>query len=169
MTIFGRHPDTRTLSLFAGGDLGTLAQRLVSRHVSRCEECRSTVASYSQVRTEIAQHSVVPDIDFEALAHNARVAVEQQQSGIRVGDRWRWKAAIGGLAATVLIAVTIIPVERDEGPAPAVATGQLDHELTRLPAAFDGMAAQITSEGHLAVRVFHHGSGTLTITEYYAP
>ena len=169
MTIFGRHPDERTLSLFAGGDLGTLAQRFVSRHVSRCEECRSAVASYSRVRTEIAEHSGVPDIDFEALAHNARVAVEQRRSEIRVGDSWRWKAAIGGLAATVLIAVAIIPMERDESPAPAVATGQQAPELTRLPAAFDGMAAQITSEGHLAVQAFHQGSGTLTITEYYAP
>ena len=169
MTILDRHPDERTLSLFAGGDLGALAQRFTARHVNRCEACRTAVASYSRVRTEIVGHSAVPDIDFEALAHNARVAAEQRRSEIRVGDRWRWKAAIGGLAAMVLIAVTIIPMKRDESPAPAVAAGQLNPELTRLPTAFDGMAAQITSEGHLAVRVFHQGSGTLTITEYYAP
>ena len=169
MTIFGRHPDERTLSLFAGGDLGALAQRFISRHVSRCEACRFAVASYSRVRTEIAGHSAVPDVDFEALAHNTRVALEQRRSESRVGERWRWKAAVGGLAATVLVAVAIIPIERDESPAPAVAIGQLDPELTRMPAAFDGMAAQVTSEGHLAVQVFHQGSGTMTITEYYAP
>lgn len=169
MTLFVRHPDERTLSLFAGGDLGTLAQRFISRHVSRCEACRSTVASYSRVRTELAEHSAVPDVDFEALAHNTRVALEQRRSESRVGNRWRWKAAVGGLAATVLVAVAIIPLERDQSPAPAIATGQLDPELTRLPAEFDGMAAQVTSDGHLAVQVFHPGSGTMTITEYYAP
>ena len=169
MNILGRHPDEQTLSLFAGGDLGALAQRMVSRHVNRCEACRAAVASYSRVRTEVAGHSAVPDVDFEALAHNARVALEQRRSESRVGDRWRWKAAVGGLAATALIAVALIPMEREESPAPAVATGQLDPDLTRLPAAFDGMAAQITSEGHLAVRAFHQGSGTMTITEYFAP
>ena len=169
MRVFGRHPDEQTLSLFAGGDLGALARRFVSRHVNRCEECRTAVASYSRVRTEIAGHSAVPDVDFAALAHNARVALEQQRSEIRVVDRWRWKAAVGGLAATCLVAVAFIPMERGESPAPPVATGQLDPDLTRLPTAFDGLAAQITSEGHLAVRAFHQGSGTMTITEYYAP
>ena len=169
MNIFHRHPDERTLSLFAGSDLGPLAQRFVSRHVKRCELCRSVVASYSQVRTEIAGHSAVPEVDFEALAHNARVALEQRQSEIQVGNRWRWKAAVGGLAATVLVAVALIPMENDQSSTPTVATGQLDPGLTSLPTGLEGMAAQITSEGHLAVRAFHQGSGTMTITEYYAP
>ena len=169
MNIFHRHPDEQTLSLFAGGDLGALAQRLVSRHVNRCTVCSSAVASYSRVRNEIAGCSAVPEVDFEALAHNARVAVEQRRSEIRVDSRWRWKAAAGVAATAALIAVTLIPVEREEPPAQAMAIGQLDPDLTRLPAAFDGMAAQITSEGYLAVRAFHQGSGTMTITEYYAP
>ncbi len=169
MSIFHRHPDEQTLSLFAGGDLGTLSQRLVSRHVDRCKTCRSAVASYARMRAEVAGHSTVPDIDFKALAHNARVVVEQRRPEIRARGRWRSKAAVAGLAATALVVIALVPKGRDEAPAPAIATAQPDPSPTLLPAAFEGMAAQVTSDGHLAVRAFHQGSGTMTITEYYAP
>jgi len=161
--------DEHTIALHAGGDLGRLRRWLVDRQLARCPQCKAAVSEYSEVLDELARAHPVPEIDFDALAHNVRVAAAQSRPvrGRRTG--WRWRAAAGaGLAAVVLGMLVLIPDSDDsEADSPLVATS-----IPALPAQmgpWDGDDVQLTSTGSLRVQAYHSGSGALTITDYYAP
>ena len=167
MRFFDWHPGERLLSLFAGNDLGALQSRLVRRHVARCDACANSVAGYVSLRAELARAQPMPDVNFGALARQIRAAAAVDPPARRTGH-WRWHLAEAGLAAAIAIAV-LVPVETD-GPADAGIVSTLpDEAVWSVPEAFVGTEAQLTAEGGLTVRAFHAGSGTLTITEYYAP
>lgn len=51
----GRHPSETDLALLAGGDCGWLQRFRVNRHVARCGDCRDTLASFSELRSETMQ------------------------------------------------------------------------------------------------------------------
>ncbi len=77
-----RHPSEADLAMFASGDSGWLRELQLKRHVSRCGDCRDTVASYGEVRTAL-QEVPLPD----ALANEAgwnRMAGEMR-ANIRLG------------------------------------------------------------------------------------
>ena len=169
MKIFDRHPHERALSLFAGNDLGPLRRLLVRRHLANCEACADTVASYESLRAELASAAPVPAVDFEALSRQIRAAVAAE---ITPETRWRWhgKATAGAaLAASVLVAVVFLFQQGDEpGPQSLAVAEPADHAWKE-PFDAESVDFQITSEGGLSAQAFHPASGTLTITDYYAP
>ena len=162
------HPNERLLSLLAGNDLGVLPRQLVRRHVARCDQCASTVAGFQGLRSELARAKPVPEMDFEALAHQIRAAAALDPIRPSAG-RWRWNAAAGaGLAAAIAVAL-LLPVENRDSHEPDM-VGAIPSEATwSMPGTGAGTEAQLTAEGGLTVRAFHSGSGTLTVTDYYAP
>lgn len=169
MKRFRRHPDEATLALLAGDDLAPLSRLRVGAHVKRCEACRAIVASYARMRTEVAEGSAVPEVDFAALAHRVRVEAEQQRerTGISVG--WRRKAAYAALGAAALAIALILPFPADETPDRDTAAERLAYDAMPALEQFQGTEAQVTSDGSLSVRTYHQASGSLTITDYYAP
>ncbi len=170
MTQLRRHPDNTSLTLFAGGDLGLVRRWLVGRHVLECPQCRAAVSAYRVDRERLRQELPVPEIDFAALAHRVRVTAEQ--GGLETPPRagWRWKtAAAAGLVATAAILALVVPNRGVDDPDPQRAAVQQLHPDGQA-ALFDaGAEAQVTARGSLSARAFHPGSGTMTITEYYAP
>ena len=169
MKIFDRHPHERALALFAGNDLGSLQRLLVRRHLARCETCEDTVASYQRLRAELAGAAPVPAVDFEALSRQIRAAVAAE---IAPETRWRWHGkatARAALAASVLVAALLLFRQGDEpGPA-SLAVAEPSEDVWRGPFDADTVDFQITSEGGLSAQAFYPASGTLTITDYYAP
>lgn len=169
MKRFDRHPDEFTLALLAGGDLAPLSRLRVGAHVKRCEACRKTVADHARQRSDIAERSVVPEVDFAALAHRVRVEAEQRRgrAGIFIG--WRRKTAFAALAAAALAVALILPFPGDESSDQGTPVEDLAYDTTPTLAQFEGTGAQITSDGSLSVRTYHQASGAMTITDYYAP
>ena len=169
MKIFDRHPHERALSLFAGNDLGPLQRRLIRRHLARCETCADTVVSYKGLRAELAGAAPVPDVDFLALSRQIRAAVAAE---IAPETPWRWhrKATAGAaLAASVLVAALFLFQQGDEpGPA-SLAVAEPSERVWKGPFDAESVEFQITSEGGLSAQAFYPASGTLTITDYYAP
>lgn len=169
MNRFTRHPDQLTLSLLAGDDLAPLARLRVRSHVKRCEACRRTVASYARIRSDVAAGSVVPEVDFAALSHKARVAAEQRRDRASIPVRWRRKVAYAAFAAAALALTLILPFPKDESSERVAPVEGLAYDEAPVMAHLEGTETQITSDGSLSVRAYDQASGTMTITEYYAP
>lgn len=164
-----RHLDEHTVALHAGGDLGRLRRWLADRHLAGCKKCKAAVNDYAGVLDELARARPVPEIDFDALAHNVRVAAVQARPIRSAQTGRRWRAAVGaGLAAVALGMLVLIPETDDSGADSTLVA-------TSIPAVpeplgpWDAEDVQLTSTGSLRVQAFHSGSGALTITDYYAP
>ncbi len=168
MRGIGRHPSERTLSLLAGGDLGAGARWLAARHLERCPQCGESLAAFVRDRAELRPGPPVAEPDFGALAHRARVEAEQVPRRTPLRSGWLPKgAAAAGLAA---VALAIFLFGRGGNPdPPATARTGAPPPASRLPLAYRGAETQVTAGGGLSVRAFHAASGTLTVTEYYAP
>lgn len=183
MRIFGGHPRERDLALFAGGELGPLSRWRIERHLESCAACKAEAAAYFHLSAELSELAELPDIDWNALARNIRAAAARDAPG-RLPPRfgWDWKTAAAPAAAACL-ALAVWAVRENPPPAPASPAGS----PPAVSAAADGFAeergapysaaldewsspdAQITAEGRLSMRSFDARSGTMTITEYYAP
>ncbi len=168
MTVPGRHPTEQALSLFAGGDLSPLRKRMVGRHVARCEACRATVAAHARIRERLARAALTPDVDFEALSHRIRKTAALDSPGWD----WRWRAVTGMAAVAAACAAVLLLPERvgDGRPEPAPVTESMPAPpLHAGDFPLDPTESQITPRGGLSVRSFDAVSGTLTITDYFAP
>ena len=163
-----RHPSEHSLSLFAGSDLGIPTRWLVAVHVRKCPRCSSTVAAYREISDELRRELPSPQVDFHALAHLIQVGARAAGTagGAAQGWRWHWKAvagaAMGAAALALFLALPFREPEPSTGHHPELAG-------THVPLLHEGIETRVTARGRLSVRAFHDGSGTLTVTEYYAP
>lgn len=174
MRFRGRHPTEQALSLFAGGDLSPLRDRLVRRHVARCVDCRATVEEYEEIRGRLARAAQVPAIDFEALSHRIRTSagLNPPGSGAAAGRDWRLGALTGVAAvAAACAAILLLPEGAgDDHSEPASVTESIaPPPQFPMHVSVDLTQSQITPSGGLSVRSFDSASGTLTITDYYVP
>ena len=169
MKFLSRHPDERTLSLLAGRDLRGPERYFARRHVQRCEACRATVEDYVRTRDLVAREASLPEVDFAALKHRVRVAVEHERGASPAGAGRRRQAVAAVLASAIIVVAALLRMAGVEFSRPEAAVTQIGREAEPLAVPFDRTRAQITSDGNLSMRVFHEGSGTMTITDYYAP
>ena len=108
-----RHPSEVDLALLAGGECGLLTRFRLNRHVARCGDCRDTVASFSELRTEtrLAGEDILPEIDWQRLASEMRANIHL---GLAAGEcvreipasarGWGWKPQLAiGMAGVVLL------------------------------------------------------------------
>src|SRR5262245_25424786 len=77
------HPDTATLALHAGGDLGWFEAWKTARHVARCGECRDEVAAYQDMRQALPQLSEPPDLAWDRIADEMRANI---RLGLSAGE-----------------------------------------------------------------------------------
>ena len=73
-----RHPCEAELALLAGGDCGLFARLRLNRHVARCGDCRDTVASFGEWRSEVnefAGNYAVQGLDWDHLAGEMRANI----------------------------------------------------------------------------------------------
>jgi hypothetical protein len=77
-----RHPSEVDLALFAGGDCGFWQRFRLNSHVSRCGDCKDTLASFGELR------SVVREVELPQVVSNEadwnRIAGEMR-ANIRLG------------------------------------------------------------------------------------
>lgn len=169
MKIFDPHPGERALSLYAGGDLGLLQREVVKRHLPRCRACRATVASYESLRADLAAEARIPEVDFEALSRQVLAAVALE---LPPATRWRRYGRLtagAGLAAAALVGTLYVFPLGERTTRTAVVVAEPPYGAWERPWDSGSVDSQVTSDGHLSVEAFYPGTGTLTITDYYAP
>jgi len=77
------HPDSATLALHAGGDLGWFREWRTARHVARCGECRDQVAAYREMRELLPELSRLPGLPWNRLAAEMRANI---RLGLAAGE-----------------------------------------------------------------------------------
>src|SRR6185312_16953966 len=109
--MMNRQPSEADLALLAGGDCGPVQRFLLNRHVSGCGDCRDTVASFSELRSEL-RDLPAPDMDWNRLAgemraniHLGLVAGECVKTAPVVAERQNWVPRFAvGMAGVILLA-----------------------------------------------------------------
>jgi hypothetical protein len=72
------HPSEATLALYAGRDLGFVAQWRTGRHLAGCGRCRSEVEVYAELREALPELGALPDLHWNRLA-------AEMKANIRLG------------------------------------------------------------------------------------
>ena len=161
--------DEHTIALHAGDDLGRLRRWLADRHLARCPQCKAAVNTYAGVLDELSQARPVPAIEFDAMAHNVRVAAAQSRPIRGAQTRWRWRFAAGAGLVTVALGMLVLMPNSDDSETDSTLAATSVPALPEQAGPWDGDDVQLTGTGSLRVQAFHSGSGALTITDYYAP
>jgi hypothetical protein len=163
-----RHPEGKTLALYAGGDLSFGSKLAIRAHLLQCAECEHEVDLLSRARQVLRQDAAQGTLTaFEAIADwralesemvgNIVVGVAAARCIDKVGHRNHWLARSAIAAGIVLLFavgwMTHIPSEQT-----AHLTSTISHYLRPSPPAPLGNAVQATPVG-LAV-----GSQGVTLT-----
>jgi len=133
MNVFAAHPTEQDLALFAGGELGPLSRWRIERHLESCGACKTEAAEYFHLTDKLSVLAEIPDLDWDALAHNIRVAASHAAPEPRpAATRWIWGASAAFAGGLCLL--LIVQVSRQEQPtsaldavnSPLAITAQLD-------------------------------------------
>ena len=117
------HPSETDLALLAGGDCGRWQRFFLNRHVARCGDCRDTLASFTELRSETLELSsnnagVMPETDWNRLAGEIRANIRLGlAAGECVGEAptailpvsWKPRLAIAAVCVLLLAGAGIFP------------------------------------------------------------
>ena len=188
-----RHPGEADLALYAGGELGWLARRLVDRHVAGCPDCREWAAAFRALRRQVRAEgeALVPE------AHWARLAAEMTANihlGLEAGScvgpvrfeprpvRWpgfRTLAAYSGALAAIAVALFLwqpAPVAQppvDSSQVVLAASGggiEFQGAGTSLRLQHDhsrGVTLSVSAQGAMRARFVDAETGQITINNVY--
>lgn len=113
--MIGNHPSEADLALLAGGDCGFFTRLRLNRHVARCGDCRDTVASFSELRSEVGEFAgthAIHGLDWDRMAGEMRANIrlgldagECVRQTPAAGRNWNWTPRFAmGLAGVLLLA-----------------------------------------------------------------
>ncbi len=115
MNLLAAHPTEKDLALFAGGELGPLSRWRIERHLESCGACKTEAAEYFHLSDKLSALAEVPDVDWDALAHNIRVAASNATPEPRSATtRWIW--GVSGACASAVCLVLVIQVTKQPQP-----------------------------------------------------
>ena len=77
------HPNSATLALHAGGDLGWFRGWRTARHVARCGECRDEAAAYREMRELLPELNQIPELPWNRMAAEMRANI---RLGLAAGE-----------------------------------------------------------------------------------
>jgi len=77
------HPDSATLALQAGGDLGWFEAWKTKRHAARCADCSDEIAAYQEMRELLPELNQMPDLPWNRMAVEMRANI---RLGISAGE-----------------------------------------------------------------------------------
>ena len=132
------HPDSATLALHAGGDLGWFQAWRTERHLAACGECRDEVAAYRQLSEVLPQIDPLPGLNWGRMAAEMRanirlglaagecVGEEALDPGIRLFTGFRAALATAAVLALVVTGTLLqrpAPVASGSRAPVVVATG----------------------------------------------
>lgn len=118
------HPSDTDLALFAGRDLGWLAQWRVGRHTAACSQCASLAAAFAEGRGQVKSGDPLAGLEWNRLAAEmeanihlgleAGECVAQARSFREMPAGWRMMAAY---AAALVLVVGLVWWQRATHPA----------------------------------------------------
>ena len=113
------HVSDERLALYAGGDTTEREASAISQHLRSCEECRSAMAAFENVRDLLACSYGEPE-PSDLCEIRQRIARETERAA--GGNRWAWLLAGTAAAALVLISLAGIRQQRpaSKTPVPAI-------------------------------------------------
>lgn len=183
------HPSETDLALLAGGELNWIQRFRIEGHVSRCGDCRDTVASFGELRSAIHDYTPSETFDWDRVSAEMRANI---RVGLDAGEcvrevpapmarRWKPQLAIG-MAGILLLAGagvflrsqlphdTLPPAERatvleSSGSGVQVVSGSGSMMLT---SGSDVTGDQtVTSQGAIRRTLVDGATGTVTVNSVY--
>lgn len=126
------HPDSATLALQAGGDLGWFAAWKTARHVAGCADCRDEIEGFREMRALLPEINEMPELHWNRIAGEMRANI---RLGLSAGECVRESAQperevhlFGGfrtalaMAGVIALLVTGLILER---PTPSIVSAQV--------------------------------------------
>jgi hypothetical protein len=188
------HPSEVELALLAGGDCGWIERVRLNHHVSHCDDCQDSVASFADIRSSLHEMALpavaVDDSDWERLATDMRANI---RLGLAAGEcvaavpaepagrPWFPRFAYGAAGVIVLLGAgmflrgllphTDLPVARAavvESTAKGIQVRTSAGTMTLLNQSDTEPDQTITSQGAVRARYVDGNTGTVTITSVYA-
>lgn len=158
------HPSEATLALYAGRDLGLLAQWRTGRHLAGCDRCRGEVEAYAEVREIVPELRALPNLHWNRLAAEMKANI---RLGLAAGECVREpRAATPGrslfssraLVSYASIAALVVASLLLERPAPKVS--RVDAAEVVLRATPGGIELK---EGGRALSLLHRRATDVTV------
>jgi hypothetical protein len=122
-----QHPDETTLALFAGRDLGLFARWRTRRHLEHCERCRTEVAEFSALRSDVSDLSELPGISWNRLAAEMKANIHLGlAAGECVRDTRPGRLALafsglrGAVACVAVVVLLLAGLMIEKPPAPVL-------------------------------------------------
>jgi hypothetical protein len=126
------HPDSATLALHAGGDLGWFTALKTARHVAGCADCRDEIEAFQGIRAILPELNEMPELNWNRMAVEMRANI---RLGLAAGECVRENASeereaplFGGfrmaiaMAGVIALVVTSLVLER---PTPSIVSAQV--------------------------------------------
>jgi len=187
------HPSDTDLALLAGGDCGRLQRFLLNRHVSRCGDCRDTVASFAELRSEsleLAGDNAMPEMEWNQLAGEMRANI---RLGLAAGEcvaeaparifsgTWKPRLALGAVCVALLVGAGIflrglLPNDNPSGVVHA-ATAESNSTGVQVTTGASSMTLMnhagvagdqtVSSDGAIRASYVDGETGTVTVTSVY--
>jgi predicted anti-sigma-YlaC factor YlaD len=188
------HPSETDLALLAGGDCGRLRSFILNRHVARCGDCRDTVASFGELRSEtleLAESNVLPEADWSGLAGEMRANI---RLGLAAGEcvaaaparilpvSWKPRLAMGAACVLLLTGVGIflhglLPNDNPTGVVHAATTAESNSTGVQVTYGASSMTLMnhgdvagdqtVSSDGAIRASYVDGDTGTVTVTSVY--
>jgi hypothetical protein len=184
------HPSETELALLAGNDCSGLRRYFLSRHVSRCGDCRDTVASFHELRSATRDHAAPSDdLDWNRLAAemraNIRVGLAAGECVREVPARsrfgWRPQLAIGTVCVLFLAGAgvflhgllpgdnepTVVHAAQLESTSSGVEVRTATGSMTLMNHGGVAGDQSVTSDGAIRASYVDGDTGTVTVTSVY--
>jgi predicted anti-sigma-YlaC factor YlaD len=190
------HPSETNLALLAGGDCGWLQRFFLNRHVARCGDCRDTLASFTELRSETLElasnnASIMPETDWNRLAGEMRANI---RLGLAAGEcvgvapaailpvSWKPRLAMGAACVLLLTGAGIflhglLPNDNPAGVVHAAARVESNSTGVQVTTGASSMTLMnnagvagdqtVSSDGAIRASYVDGDTGTVTVTSVY--
>ncbi len=186
-----KHPDVKSLALYAGGETGVFGRWRAAAHLASCQECRREVEAFRRTRAVLraAAADLPPGSDWAEMEAEMKANIrlglaagEIVNGPIAAPQRLGWRAAAGVAMATLMVvAGWFLNVPRPGRLAEVRAQGVVleatqaglevrenGRALTMLQPASTPVTYSVSAAGSLRARYVDGDTGQVTITNVYA-
>lgn len=189
------HPSENDLALLAGGDSGRWKGFFLKRHIARCGDCRDTLASFTELRSDARElssdsASIMPETDWDLLAGEMRANI---RLGLAAGEcvaeapapilpaTWKPRLALGAVCVLLLTGAGIFlhGLLPNDNPAGVVHAATVESNSTGVQVTtgsssmtlmnHSGVAGDqtVSSDGAIRASYVDGDTGTVTVTSVY--
>jgi len=185
------HPDSETLALHAGGDLGWFRAWWTERHVASCDECRDEIASYRDMREILPELKEMPEVNWGRLANEMRANI---RLGLAAGEcvreashevtrvpllaGFRAAIALAGILALLVTGLVLewprpsvmsasVPVVQVTGNGVERRAGDRGFALMHKDVGIQGVTYSVGAQGTMGASYVDQQTNLVTVTKVY--